>query len=259
MKQKLSHRARILPLLAAVFAVGVVAGWWLRDQGPPLPITVIATPGTPRETAPRATPGSTPASPSAGSGTAVGSASSRTIPLSNRAVATTGEPTISAGPPSDDIAIQDLQRRDLRVPIDGADIERMKGMFAEHRSGDGAHSHEAVDILAPRNTPVHAVQDGEVAKLFFSKAGGITIYQFDPAQRFCYYYAHLERYADGLHEGQHVARGDVIGYVGTSGNAPPGTPHLHFAVYTLTPGHRWWQGHPIDPYLVFRQSPATSP
>ena len=244
MKPKLSHRARILPVLAAVFAAGVLAGWWLRDKGPPLPVTVIATPGSTPVTAPGPRSGSTPGS------TLVGSGFSRTSPPTP--VATTGEPTISAGPPSDDIAIQDLQRRDLRVPIDGADIERLKGMFAERRSGDGGHSHEAVDMLAPRNTPVRAVQDGVVAKLFFSKAGGNTIYQFDPAQQFCYYYAHLERYADGLHDGQHVSRGDVIGYVGTSGNAPPGTPHLHFAVYALTPEHRWWQGHPIDPYLVFR-------
>src|SRR5439155_19537393 len=107
------------------------AGWWLRDQGPPLPVSVIATPGTPRETAPGATPGT-----SVGSGTSVGPATvgsglSRTAAPAGRPVATTGEPTISAGPPSDDIAIQDLQRRGLRVPIDGVDVERMKGMFAE--------------------------------------------------------------------------------------------------------------------------------
>jgi murein DD-endopeptidase MepM/ murein hydrolase activator NlpD len=245
MKPKLSQRARILPVLAAVFAAGVLVGWLLRDQGPPLPVTLIATPGAKPGSAPSSTPGSTPMSPSAGSGASVAAAPT------GRPVATTGEPTISAAPPSDDAAIGDLQRRDLRVPIDGVDIERLKGMFAEHRSGDGGHSHEAVDILAPRNTPVHSVQDGIVAKLFFSKAGGITIYQFDPDQQFCFYYAHLERYADGLHEGQRVARGEVIGYVGTSGNAPPGTPHLHFAAYVLTPEHRWWQGHPIDPYLVF--------
>jgi murein DD-endopeptidase MepM/ murein hydrolase activator NlpD len=129
----------------------------------------------------------------------------------------------------------------------------MKSGFTEHRAGEGGHTHEAVDILAPRNTAVRAVQDGVIAKLFFSKAGGNTIYQFDPAQQFCYYYAHLERYADGLRDGQRVSRGDVIGYVGTSGNAPPGTPHLHFAVYELTPEHRWWQGHPLDPYLVFHR------
>ena len=112
--------------------------------------------------------------------------------------------------------------------------------------------HEAIDILAPRNTPVVAVEDGTIAKLFLSKAGGNTIYQFDPAGRVCYYYAHLERYADGLPGGGPGARGQVIGYVGTSGNAPKKTPHLHFAVFRLTPEKHWWEGTPIDPYDVLR-------
>ena len=126
----------------------------------------------------------------------------------------------------------------------------MKGGFAERRDA-GGRPHEAVDILAPRNTPVHAVDDGTIAKLFVSRAGGITIYQFDPSGRFCYYYAHLDRYAPGLLEGQRVSRGDVIGYVGTSGNAPPNTPHLHFAVFELDADRRWWKGRAIDPYLIF--------
>lgn len=148
------------------------------------------------------------------------------------------------------IALEELQHRDLRVPIDGADIERVKGSFAERRGGD-SRGHEAMDILAPRHTPVRAVEDGTIAKLFFSKAGGNTIYQYDPSGRFCYYYAHLERYADGLRDGAKVSRGDVIGFVGTSGNAPPGTPHLHFAVFELSADRRWWQGKPIDPYEIF--------
>jgi murein DD-endopeptidase MepM/ murein hydrolase activator NlpD len=108
-----------------------------------------------------------------------------------------------------------------------------------------------VDLLAPRVTPVHAVEDGTIAKLFLSKAGGNTIYQFDLTRRFCYYYAHLQRYADGLHDGQAVKRGDIIGYVGTSGNAPPNTPHLHFTIFELDKDAKWWKGKPIDPYLVY--------
>jgi murein DD-endopeptidase MepM/ murein hydrolase activator NlpD len=146
-----------------------------------------------------------------------------------------------------------LRRRDLRAPVDGVNVESFKRSFLERRSGNGGHPHEAVDILAPRNAPVHAVEGGTIAKLFESKAGGHTIYQYDPSERFSYYYAHLERYADGLHEGQPVASGDVIGYVGTSGNAPPGTPHLHFAISELGPEKRWWQGTAIDPYLVFKK------
>ena len=100
---------------------------------------------------------------------------------------------------------------------------------------------------------MRAFSDGTIAKLFLSKAGGITVYQFDPDERYCYYYAHLERYADGLHEGQRLSAGDVIGYVGTTGNAPPNTPHLHLAVFELTRDRRWWDGKAVDPYLAFKQ------
>lgn len=149
----------------------------------------------------------------------------------------------------------DVRDSRLRVPIDGADPTTWKGAFYERRNGD--RPHEAVDILAPRNTPVHAVADGAIAKLFLSKNGGNTIYQFDDNDdRRCYYYAHLERYAEGLHDGQHVSQGDVIGYVGTSGNAPPDTPHLHFAIFELDADRHWWRGRAIDPYELFANDSA---
>jgi murein DD-endopeptidase MepM/ murein hydrolase activator NlpD len=145
----------------------------------------------------------------------------------------------------------ELRRHALRLPLDGAKVSSMEGGFAEPRRGE-PRGHEAVDILAPRNTPVRAVEDGKIAKLFLSKAGGNTIYQFDPSERFCYYYAHLDHYAAGLHDGQLVAKGEVIGYVGTTGNAPPDTPHLHFAILKLGDDKRWWKGTAVDPFLVFR-------
>ena len=138
----------------------------------------------------------------------------------------------------------------LRVPIDGISIESFKGGFSELR---GNRLHEGVDIVVPRGTPIHAVEDGTIAKLFFSQFGGITIYQFEDDGLLCFYYAHLQRYADGLHDGQHVSQGEVLGYVGTSGNAPPGTPHLHFEVSELNRDRKWWQGRPLDPYLVFKE------
>ena len=138
----------------------------------------------------------------------------------------------------------------LRVPIDGVSIDSFKGGFDERRGGN--RPHEAIDILAPRYTPVHAVENGAVAKLFHSNAGGLTIYQADPSGSRVYYYAHLDHYADGLHEGQAVAQGDIIGFVGTSGNAPVNTPHLHFAVFQLDDTRRWWKGKALDPYLVFK-------
>jgi peptidoglycan LD-endopeptidase LytH len=137
----------------------------------------------------------------------------------------------------------------LRLPIDGISVESLKGGFDERR---GNRPHEAVDILAPRNTPILAVENGTIAKLFNSKAGGLTVYQYDPTGRLAYYYAHLERYADGLRERQAVVQGEVLGYVGTSGNAPANTPHLHFAVFELDDTRRWWKGKAIDPYLVFK-------
>src|ERR1700689_3984197 len=107
--------------------------------------------------------------------------------------------------------------------------------------------------MAPRNTPVLAVEDGRLVKLFWSQRGGNTIYQFDPSATYAYYYAHLERYADGLHEGDALHRGQVIGFVGTSGTAPPDTPHLHFSIFLLSGEKHWWQGTAINPYPVFRE------
>lgn len=145
---------------------------------------------------------------------------------------------------------RDLSARKLQIPVEGVPADKLVRSYHDARSG--GRLHEALDILAPRNTPVVAVEDGTVAKLFNSKAGGLTVYQFDPGQEYSYYYAHLERYADGLKEGDHIHRGQVLGFVGTSGNAPKDTPHLHFAVYRLTPDKHWWEGTPIDPYDILR-------
>jgi peptidoglycan LD-endopeptidase LytH len=144
----------------------------------------------------------------------------------------------------------ELKARNLIIPVDGVRAEQLSRQFADERGA--SRRHEAIDILAPRDTPVRAVEDGTVARLFYSKAGGITVYQFDPSSNFCYYYAHLERYAAGLREGDRVRQGQVIGYVGISGNAPKTTPHLHFAIFRLTDARRWWEGTPIDPYDVLR-------
>jgi murein DD-endopeptidase MepM/ murein hydrolase activator NlpD len=153
-------------------------------------------------------------------------------------------PVISADP------IEDLRRRRLTLPVQGIAKSDIRDNFSEMRGGN--RRHEAIDVLAPRNTPVLAVEDGKVARLFLSDAGGITIYQFDPTGNYIYYYAHLERYASGLKEGDHVKRGDVIGYVGTTGNAPRNTPHLHFAIFRMTDEKQWWRGTAIDPFQVLR-------
>ena len=152
-----------------------------------------------------------------------------------------------ATPPATSLssAFSTLEGRSLAMPVVGAKTLDLRDNFEEAR---GSRKHEAIDILAPRGTPVVAVDDGQVEKLFTSKQGGLTVYQFDRDDTHSYYYAHLDRYADGLKEGQFLRRGDPIGYVGTTGNAPPDTPHLHFAIFELGPEKRWWEGKPINPY-----------
>jgi murein DD-endopeptidase MepM/ murein hydrolase activator NlpD len=139
----------------------------------------------------------------------------------------------------------------LQIPVEGVEKTELHSTFDEARGG-GSRRHEALDIIAPRGTPVVAVAPGRIVKLFTSAAGGLTIYQFDEDQRYCYYYAHLDRYAPNLEEGQTVRRGEVIGYVGTTGNASPSTPHLHFAIFKLGPEKRWWEGEAIDPFPILR-------
>ncbi|MDP3857049.1 MAG: M23 family metallopeptidase [Stagnimonas sp.] len=157
-----------------------------------------------------------------------------------------------APPAADGAAL--LAQRPLVIPVAGVRSEQLVDTFEQGRPG---HRHEAIDILAPRGTPVHAVDDGKVAKLFTSVPGGLTIYHFDPAGRLAYYYAHLDRYAPGLKEGMPLRRGDVIGYVGTTGNASPDAPHLHFAVFRLGPLKQWWKGDAINPYPALRQAASS--
>jgi murein DD-endopeptidase MepM/ murein hydrolase activator NlpD len=137
----------------------------------------------------------------------------------------------------------------LAMPLVGVDPTKLTDTFNDARTG---HAHEALDIPAVRGTPVLAVADGRVEKLFTSKQGGLTVYQFDLAEQFCYYYAHLDGYAPGLNEGRPLRAGDALGYVGTTGNAPHNAPHLHFAVFRLGPEKKWWEGTAIDPLPLLR-------
>ena len=141
---------------------------------------------------------------------------------------------------------------ELTIPVQGIAAAQLHDTFNEARSQGRVH--EALDIMAPRGTPVIAVADGTVEKLFTSVPGGLTIYQFEPTGHYAYYYAHLDRYADGLQEKQAIKRGEVIGYVGSTGNADPSAPHLHFAIFELGPERKWWKGTAINPYPVFARS-----
>lgn len=146
--------------------------------------------------------------------------------------------------------ITDLRARRLTVPVQGVSVETLVSSYRDAR--DPTRRHEAMDIPSARRTPVLAVEDGRVAKLMESQRGGLTVYQFDTTEQFSYYYAHLDGYASGLTEGARVQRGQILGYVGTTGNAPENAPHLHFAIFKLGAERRWWDGTPLDPYFIWR-------
>jgi murein DD-endopeptidase MepM/ murein hydrolase activator NlpD len=141
----------------------------------------------------------------------------------------------------------------LLIPVAGVAPAELVDTFTQAR-GEG-RVHDAIDIMAPRGTPVVAVNDGRVVKLFTSKPGGLTVYQFDPQQQVVYYYAHLDGYAPGLAEGKLLHRGDPLGFVGSTGNASADAPHLHFEIQLLGPEKQWWHATSINPYGRFAGQP----
>ena len=136
----------------------------------------------------------------------------------------------------------------LVVPVQGVARSQLRDSYTEARTG---HVHEAMDILAPRGTPVVSATDGRLLKLFTSKQGGLMVYATDSSERFILLYGHLDSYAAGLANGMSLKRGQTIGYVGTTGNAPVETPHLHFGILRANPSVSWWVGVPVNPYLLY--------
>jgi peptidoglycan LD-endopeptidase LytH len=150
--------------------------------------------------------------------------------------------------------VEYLRMRHILVPVAGAMSSQIQDSFNDPR--DGGRRHRAIDILAPRGTPVIAADDGRILRLSTNAAGGITVYAVDPEERIVYYYAHLDHYHAGLASGEHIQRGDTLGYVGTTGNAPKDTPHLHFQVMRMPyGGKQYWNGEPINPYPLFVGEP----
>ncbi|HEU4563106.1 MAG TPA: M23 family metallopeptidase [Gemmatimonadaceae bacterium] len=146
--------------------------------------------------------------------------------------------------PSEAEVLDYIRARQLIVPVAGVGPEKVPDTFGASR---GARRHGALDILAPRGTPVLSADDGRVLRVSSNALGGLTVYATDPGERLVYYYAHLDRYREGLAAGMRLARGDTIGFVGTTGNAPADTPHLHFQVMLVVPDRKYWNGEPIDP------------
>jgi murein DD-endopeptidase MepM/ murein hydrolase activator NlpD len=158
--------------------------------------------------------------------------------------------TSAAGTASSDLA---TLASELIIPLPGVKASDLQDTFNESRGG-GSRKHEALDILAPRGTPVLSASSGRVLKLHTSQDGGLMVYAADRSNRFILMYAHLDRYADGLRDSLPLRQGQIIGYVGTTGNAPPNTPHLHFAIAHPTDVNLWWTGTAIDPRPLLQQS-----
>lgn len=215
---------RLSQLIVLGVLLGLGAGWWLhRDAGDPVPAP---------------------------------------LPQAQSALAAAPEKESVAPPataPAARVAPSVAQAADapsgLLLPVQGILTSQLRDTFTDARSEGRVH--DAIDIMADTGTPVLAVADGTVEKLFDSERGGLTIYQFEPSGRWCYYYAHLQRYADGLAEKQVIKRGEVIGYVGSTGNASAEAPHLHFEVHVLGPEKQWWKGESINPYPLLKQAAST--
>lgn len=140
------------------------------------------------------------------------------------------------------------------LPVTGIRPDQLTDTFTQARGG-GSRVHDAIDIMAPRGTPVVAAAGGTIEKLFNSKPGGLTIYIRSPDRRTITYYAHLDAYVEGLGEGQQVRAGQQIGTVGFTGNADPSAPHLHFAIMQTTPDADWWEpATAINPYPLLTAS-----
>ncbi|WP_372387537.1 M23 family metallopeptidase [Xanthomonas axonopodis] len=229
--------------LLLTLVVGVVLGaagyWWLERTAPEAkvePSSSTAPVATDRSSA-SAAPMAAPAAAATAAPMAASAPLSDPAPAGMPAATTPAQPPAAAAPGSD-----------LLIPVQGIGASQLQDTFTDARSEGRVH--DAIDILAPTGTPVVAVADGTVEKLFTSDRGGLTIYQFEPGGKYCYYYAHLERYADGLAEKQPIKRGQVIGYVGSTGNANPAAPHLHFEIHQLGPEKQWWKGEALNPYPV---------
>jgi murein DD-endopeptidase MepM/ murein hydrolase activator NlpD len=237
----LAPRARVLLIAALAFAALAALIWYLsyaywsqpatklpppravETVGPP-PATDTPTPDATPEPTPSAAPFGTPAPPA---------------------------PATPAPSPQALMQPPVVAPSGLVIPVAGVRPEQLQDTFNDARSE--GRRHDAIDIIAPRGTPVLAAADGRVIKLFQSDKGGVTLYQLGTDERTVYYYAHLERYADGLSEGHVARRGETIAYVGDTGNVTPGNYHLHFQIYTVADPKKFYSGNNLNPYDLLRK------
>jgi uncharacterized membrane protein len=193
----------------------------------------------------------------AAAGMARGYGTAGAVPVAAAVIATPASVIDPAGAPpilpngTEVVTDEDLAllAREIAMPLDGVDPASLRSNFAERRGG-GTRQHDALDVMAPRRTPVKSAAKGRVLKLFTSADGGLMIYAADSSERFVLMYAHLDGYAPAMRDGAPLARGEVIGYVGSTGNALASAPHLHFAIARSADVRRWSRGRPIDPLPV---------
>jgi murein DD-endopeptidase MepM/ murein hydrolase activator NlpD len=254
----ISPRARVL-LIAVLLLAGISAlVWYLNAEYGTRPVTPIAlpSPGASSEGAiqsPTETPITTPTVTPDASPTSEATATPSASPPAGATPQAQGQRGgVSSAPPSSSgaSAAPSSPTTRLLIPVAGIRPEQLQDTFTDARSE--GRTHDAIDIIAPRGTPVLAANDGRVLRLFRSEKGGITIYQLGPDERTVYYYAHLDGYAEGLAEGRVLRRGETIAYVGDTGNATPGNYHLHFQVYQITDPKHFWTGSNVNPYALMR-------
>jgi murein DD-endopeptidase MepM/ murein hydrolase activator NlpD len=246
----LSPRARIaLPAAFILLALAALI-WYLSNKSPTTPVTPITPPATSDLPA---TTNNANLNASATSSVAQSPESSPT-PAASPSPSVSSSPTSSNAPPGDSSTPGAANAHttgtdagaQLLIPVAGIKPEQLQDTYTQSRSE--GRTHNAIDIMAARNTPVLAATDGTIIKLFQSQRGGITIYQLGTDNRTVYYYAHLERYADGITEKQFARRGDTIGYVGDTGNAGKDNCHLHFSISLVSDPKHYWDGENINPY-----------
>ncbi len=241
------QRSRLRIILALLAAAAIIAGlFWMMDDR--------FTPGKPGAIAPSPAVGASPLPPPENASTLPTTppslpdsiAIADTVRVAPRSADTTAALPPTPGPSGPTSAGSGK----LLIPVAGIRADQLLDTYSDARSEGRVHN--AIDIMAPHNAPVLAATDGRIVKLFQSERGGTTIYQLSSDSSTIYYYAHLDRYADGLAEGQIVRRGDLIAYVGDTGNAGPGNYHLHFGIWLVTDPQHYWDGEEINPYPLLR-------
>lgn len=234
----LGPRTRVLLIAAALFGAVTALVWYLSYHYWSQPVTPLRPPAQDVERLP--TPAASPTTTAT---------PTPTLTPTPEASPTPGASPQAQGLPGDPSPALASMR--LLIPVEGLRPEQLQDTFRDARSEGRVH--DAIDIIAPRGTPVLAATDGRVVKLFNSVKGGITFYQLAAAdEHYVLYYAHLERYADGLAEGYVARRGETLGYVGDTGNATPGNTHLHFQIYRVEDSKRFWTGENVNPYPLLR-------